>query len=159
MKTDVVFSCGHSGVVELSGSSKDRESKMWYYQNRGLCPECYKKYKQEQNEKEGLVLNIGLNPNPHGEKPIILFFTGNSFPDKDKIKQLGGYYYDYVDHGLLGSLFGGNIKAWQTRCEIAQLDEKIEKAKTLNPKVVWQVSEMDLAAFNLSVKRIKERNA
>lgn len=43
MKYDVTYSCGHEGTVELFGKNSERERKIWYFENHGLCPECYKK--------------------------------------------------------------------------------------------------------------------
>lgn len=38
----VRFSCGHDGVVELFGPGKDRERKLAWYAESGLCPDCYR---------------------------------------------------------------------------------------------------------------------
>lgn len=48
-KYDVTFKqCGHVGTVELFGAWKDRERKMEYMSENYLCPECYKKFLEEQ---------------------------------------------------------------------------------------------------------------
>lgn len=54
MKYDVKFSCGHTHTVEIFGSGKDRERKIEWYENEGLCPDCYKTQQQaiRQAEKE-----------------------------------------------------------------------------------------------------------
>ena len=41
-KYDVTFSCGHTAVVELFGKEKDRDTKIKWYGEYALCPDCYK---------------------------------------------------------------------------------------------------------------------
>ena len=45
-----IYSCGHEGVVNITGPIKDRE---WKTERAfsNMCPECYKKYLEEQKEK------------------------------------------------------------------------------------------------------------
>lgn len=45
MKYTVTYSCGHTGTVQLYGKTEERERKIKYYEEYGLCPECYKKQK------------------------------------------------------------------------------------------------------------------
>ena len=45
-KYDVIFSCGHEERIELLGAVKDRERKIEYFREQGLCSECYKKQRQ-----------------------------------------------------------------------------------------------------------------
>lgn len=48
MKDYVTYSCGHTGEVQLFGSSKDRERKIKWYEESALCPECYKRQQEER---------------------------------------------------------------------------------------------------------------
>ena len=48
----VTFSCGHEERVELFGQHKDRERKIKYYEESGLCPACYAKQKQQDEAKK-----------------------------------------------------------------------------------------------------------
>lgn len=50
MKYDVKFSCGHTHTVELFGKAEDREKKIAFYEEYYVCPECYKKQKEEENK-------------------------------------------------------------------------------------------------------------
>jgi hypothetical protein len=45
------FSCGHEGRVDIIGPGKDRE---WKRERAfsGMCPECYRKFKEEEKAKE-----------------------------------------------------------------------------------------------------------
>lgn len=47
-KYNVTFNCGHEGRVDLIGKVKDRENKKEWYENHGLCPECYEAEKQRK---------------------------------------------------------------------------------------------------------------
>ena len=49
MKYYVEFSCGHKDNVELFGKNTDRERKIDYYKNYGLCPVCYQEQKAIEN--------------------------------------------------------------------------------------------------------------
>lgn len=48
MKYYIKFSCGHKDTVEIFGKSEDREKKIRYYEEQGICSQCYK----EQREVE-----------------------------------------------------------------------------------------------------------
>lgn len=39
-KYDVKFSCGHTHTIELYGPTADRERKIKYLEECGICPEC-----------------------------------------------------------------------------------------------------------------------
>lgn len=61
MKYDVTFSCGHTSTVDLVGKYADRERKIKYYEESGLCPECYKAQKIAQMSKgcDEVVMSYG----------------------------------------------------------------------------------------------------
>ena len=41
MKYDVKFSCGHTETVELFGKNADRQRKIAWFEESGLCSKCY----------------------------------------------------------------------------------------------------------------------
>lgn len=41
MKYDVRFSCGHTETVELFGKNADRQRKIAWFEESGLCSKCY----------------------------------------------------------------------------------------------------------------------
>lgn len=41
-KYDITYSCGHKGEITLFGKISERERKIAWYENTGLCPECKK---------------------------------------------------------------------------------------------------------------------
>ena len=54
-KYEITFSCGHTEERQLYGKMADRERKIAYFEEHGLCSECYRKQKelerQEANKK------------------------------------------------------------------------------------------------------------
>jgi hypothetical protein len=46
-KYDVKFSCGHTETKELFGKGTERERKIEYWEQNGICTECYKKQQAE----------------------------------------------------------------------------------------------------------------
>lgn len=46
-KYDVTYSCGHNGTVQLFGKESERATKISWFENSGMCPDCYRA-KQEQ---------------------------------------------------------------------------------------------------------------
>lgn len=51
-KYDVTYACGHSGVVDLVGPTKDRESRLEWYKESALCPDCWAKEKAKEKAAE-----------------------------------------------------------------------------------------------------------
>lgn len=49
MKYDIKFSCGHEHQIELFGKTSDRERKIAYFENFGVCPDCYREQKNIEN--------------------------------------------------------------------------------------------------------------
>ena len=49
-KYDVTYSCGHSDTVQLYGPGRDRERKIEWMEESGLCPECYKAKMRAQRD-------------------------------------------------------------------------------------------------------------
>ena len=49
-KYEVKFSCGHIETIELCGKVSERESKIKYYEEHGICSECYKAQRQAKEK-------------------------------------------------------------------------------------------------------------
>lgn len=50
-KEYITFSCGHDGCVTVFGRSRDRERKLDYFREQGICPACWEKKRQEERAK------------------------------------------------------------------------------------------------------------
>lgn len=75
-KYDVTFACGHTGTVNIVGPYKQREKKLQWYEERGLCPDCYQKQKKPYFwvDRTGSKIEIRVY---------------DSYPIKDELKKLG----------------------------------------------------------------------
>lgn len=56
MKYDVKFSCGHTETIELFGKTKDREDRIKYFEERGVCSECYRERCKAENAKAAAAI-------------------------------------------------------------------------------------------------------
>lgn len=119
-KYNVKFSCGHEETIDLFGPVKERESKIAYFEKRGLCRECYEK---EQNancdvvempysEYKNKYANCKTKANSYdkAKKTIIVYVpkttsevkleTGNIEDRKEAIKKVAeetGYPYEVLE--------------------------------------------------------------
>jgi hypothetical protein len=50
MKVNITFSCGHEGTIDVFGKSEERERKIKYLKEFGLCSACYKAEKQAEEK-------------------------------------------------------------------------------------------------------------
>lgn len=50
MKVNITYSCGHQGTINVFGKSEERERKIKYFEEYGLCPDCYKAEKQGEEK-------------------------------------------------------------------------------------------------------------
>lgn len=51
MKYYVTFSCGHEGEVNLYGKAAERDRRIAWYEKEGICPDCYRKMKEEERKQ------------------------------------------------------------------------------------------------------------
>ena len=135
-KYTIKMGCGHTDTVELFGKDKDRKRKIEYFEEHGLCKECYKKEMQAQAEKEGLVFNATILPRiseSDGDFLIYVWFSGNTLPHKDEIKALGGYKWEECQ--AASNLFSISYEpCWGKTVKFQHLKEEIEKAKSIGAK-------------------------
>lgn len=50
-KYTITFSCGHTELRELYGPHKERNRKIEYFKEQGLCSECYKEHLKREKEQ------------------------------------------------------------------------------------------------------------
>lgn len=50
MKVNITFSCGHEGTIEVFGKAEEREQKIKYFEEYGMCSDCYKAEKQAEEK-------------------------------------------------------------------------------------------------------------
>lgn len=54
-KYQVTFSCGHTSTVELVGKTSERERRILWYEQSGICPDCYK---AQQEAKRTAAIDV-----------------------------------------------------------------------------------------------------
>lgn len=67
-KYDVKFSCGHAEEMDLGGKVKDRQRKITYWEQNGLCKACYRQYQAQLAKKSSD--NLGLPELTGSEKQV-----------------------------------------------------------------------------------------
>ena len=77
MKYEIMMSCGHEDTVELFGKEKERDRKIEYLKIHGLCKECYRKKKEEETKKEGLIFNATVLPYINEKDGSICYLCGS----------------------------------------------------------------------------------
>ena len=142
-KYNITYSCGHEGTVQLFGKSEERERKIKYYEEFGLCAECYKKQKQEENTKLGLLIggSVADTLSDKGEIQIRLFFAGDTLPYKEEIKALG-YRWTAVDASQMAYMRKPDM-GWVKVVPYEHLEEEKEKAFAIGAKEA-EISDREL---------------
>ena len=56
MKYEVRFACGHTETRELFGKVSERENRIKYWEENGICSECYKAKQAEEIAKKSAGL-------------------------------------------------------------------------------------------------------
>ena len=144
-KYNVTYSCGHEGTVQLFGKADARDRKIKYYEEYGLCSECYKKQKQEENAKLGLLIGGSVEDtlSDKGEIQIRLFFAGDTLPYKEEIKALG-YRWTAVDASQMAYMHKPDM-GWVKVVPYEHLEEEKEKAFAIGAKEAEMISDRELA--------------
>lgn len=124
-KYDITYSCGHEDVIELFGKSVDRERKIEYFEKHGLCKECYKKMKQEEEASKPLTLVGTILPeiDENGEPLALLYFTGNAAEKEELIMKSGYQLTDIREEGKYPR------KLWAKKVTRPEIFAEIEAAK------------------------------
>lgn len=50
MKYDIVYACGHAGVIQVYGKSADRDRKIKWMETNCLCPNCQANENKKRTE-------------------------------------------------------------------------------------------------------------
>lgn len=157
----VRFSCGHEGTVSLFGKNSDREKKIKWYEENGLCTECYKSKKRAEEAAVPLTLNHTINAlrvdDATGEPIVILSFSGNAYEVKDKIKALGYMWCDSYPSDFKTSVISTGY-AWRKEIKLSELEAETEKAKNMGAVINAKGISDDMEALNLqNALRLQEK--
>jgi len=155
-KYQITYSCGHAGTVELLGKIKERERKIDWYESQAVCPECYKKEMQKINKEKGLQLIVNINPYSTNN-PIILYFDGDTMPNKDSIKSLGYRWDDKPIIGMFGILdISKPVKCWSKHISLDDLEIELKKAENIGAKLINNITDMDIITYH-EIKQHKDK--
>lgn len=71
----VRFACGHTATIQLFGKEADRQRKIKWYEENGLCPDCYRAMKEEEKKEQEKkdakeAKDLGLSELTGSEKQI-----------------------------------------------------------------------------------------
>lgn len=70
----VKYSCGHEEGRQMYGSYRSRDEKLAWLKESGLCPECFKAMKQNEEARLAEQFNVGFGPLVGSEKQIAWAF-------------------------------------------------------------------------------------
>lgn len=153
-KYTVKMSCGHEETVELFGKGKDRERSIEYFEDHGLCKECYKKKISEEKKEQGLIFNASVLPyidQDDGSILLTVWFSGDTMQHKDEIKSIGGYYWGESEAASNWYSSSRPELCWHKTIKMDEYDAEAEKAISIGAKKVIADNEFfGMAHFNLA---------
>lgn len=139
MKYKVIMSCGHEEEVALFGKCKDRERKIEYFKESGLCTDCYKAAKEAAAKAVGLIFSASLLPyvaEDDGSFLVSVWFSGDTKPHKEEIKALGGYHWSERESAEDYFSLKRPPLCWIKTIKLEMLNEEVSKALSIGAKVV-----------------------
>lgn len=162
MKYDVTYSCGHDGVVSLLGKGAERERKLAWYADCGLCPECYKAQLAKKEAAEPLTAHLSPTTkiDDNGHPIICVWLSGNTRPLKDDIKACGFYWVVREAGRDMMSL--NDKRCWCIETTLPDLDNVIDAVKALGAIIDTHQNTMDIVAANVAAaaaKKYKDKQA
>lgn len=167
MKYDVIYSCGHTGTVQLYGSNRDRERKLKWYNEYALCPDCYRAKRVEEKKTMGLVASIRLPAldtlTMSAPYPILcIVFDGDTYPHKDELKRLGA---DYTNNYPAENAFADVLnleyppKRWVLRITPDQLTQALADLEAIGCRITKRPSETDMIVYINAFRFAQQRTA
>ena len=114
--------CG--GTFEKSTTCRNRSEadswEAWAVKNFDLCPSCYGKQKMQQEREAGLIAKVRFDAPFADTNDLWVVLYGDTYPIKDDIKALGGFYTDaYPDKdSFFANMLSTSrpLKRWCLRC-------------------------------------------
>jgi hypothetical protein len=151
--------CG--GAFRKTAEKRNRREadswEQWAVENYDECPKCYAERMRKADKELGLVLTVKLQPFGK-EMRVRLAFIGDTYPNKDNIKKLGGYRFDYVDATNLSAMLSTSepLKTWTKVISLDDMEAEIEKAKGIGAKINSDITHAALTEAILINQEIKK---
>lgn len=133
-KYTVRMSCGHEQEVELFGKYSERRKKIDFFENSGLCKDCYKRKMQEKQESETFSFHVRVSTDIDEEDGSILlnvWFEGNTKPHKDDIKSIG--WYRWSERQSAADFFSEKMSplCWTKTIKHSELEKEVLMASEI----------------------------
>ena len=116
--------CGKEFTKEATKRNrKEADSwEEWAEANFDLCPQCWGKQQREKERQEPPTLEVNLLPYSV-ECPVMLTWTGNSYPIKETLKKQG-YRFDFPESPGFWGMIGINRprKIWVKYVSLDKLE-------------------------------------
>lgn len=148
----ITYSCGHEGCAELFDQMTQREKRLEYLKEYGLCPDCYRKQQSRKLKEMGLSLEMETSG---GSSGITIIITG---------------YYKEVTEILLNSGFKKNAHSeWKRKfysekmieeaCGVFfELRDKID-FRTTSANIDNYKAELEEEQRKITIRKEKEEQA
>lgn len=153
-KYTVSMSCGHKDTVELFGKDTERQRKIEYFEQYGLCKECFKEQARKREESEPLAFHASTMPyinEKNGEVQIYIWLSGNSRERKEDIKKLGYHWSERTASADVLSMKSPGF-CWNKVIDQKDLSAEAEKAKSLGIEHVTAESDIySMANYNIAM--------
>lgn len=133
-KYSVLMSCGHVQTVQLFGKEADRRRKIAYFEESGLCNECYKEAMEAAAKAEGLIFNASVLPQVDDKSGSILmavWFSGDTKSHKEEIKALGGYHWGERKSAEDYFWNTDSPLCWKKVIKMEDLEKEVSKATSI----------------------------
>ncbi|MGN0514402.1 MAG: hypothetical protein ACI4GD_08985 [Lachnospiraceae bacterium] len=157
-KYTIKMGCGHEETISLFGKDTERKRKIEYYENFGLCTECYKKKQDEQRKSECLLFKASVLPyidNKDGSILLFVWFDGDTKPHKEEIKSLG-YRWDERESADDWYLANPSM-CWGKTIKLDSLPGEIEKAVSIGANnLVTDSGLFAMVHYHLALEMQKE---
>lgn len=155
-KYTITMSCGHEDTIALFGKGSERERKIEYYKNHGLCKECYKKKMEEKEANEELAFCADVLPWIDDDQDILLsvWFSGDTKPNKEAIKGLG---YSWSERESAEDFYTIAYvpMCWNKIIKLDDLKEEIQKAISVGAKC--KITKSLFSSINYQIAKDKQQ--
>ena len=146
-------------VVKRNRAEADKWEE-WASEHITLCPECYIKELDREEQAKPLTLHICLAP---FSKEIVLYWSGATKQHKDKIKALGYYFGEPIaTEGGLPDWLGISRpqKAWTKSLDVSEdIQAELEAAKSVAEKIVNNIRREDVDVLRQIMEKEQKKQA
>lgn len=130
--------------------------KEWAEKNCTVCPKCYAKQKEEEEQAKPLTLTVSFSP--FATPPLVtLSWSGKTRGREEELKTLGYEFRSPISSGGLNDWLGlkPSRKAWTKDITVEESEAEIEQAQDLAEKVVNHIQPEDIMAYRIRMEREK----